>query len=279
MNTELQSRTAVALALAAGLAAATLVAPAGAQGVSAPAGAQTVAAPSGEQTVAAPSGAQTNATPPAAEEATADSSKDGPSKSFWQLEWGLRTTFVTDPGFDPFATTNALAQVSFGATRTLWQHEDLSFAPGITWDYGERRATARGDESLLEIHRLSIPLEGRYHLLNGVYVFARLAPGALHEHAVVKDAMAPGPLEDAHWAFALDTSGGAAILLGPERSTSRARLRFWALAEGGYAWTERKTLTLRPQIDADDTRPVGDLPLGSLALGGGFLRLALAATY
>ena len=55
------------------------------------------------------------------------------------------------------------------------------------------------------------------------------------------------------------------------------RPRFWAVGEGGYAWTERKSITLRPDSLAT-TRGRWGTPLGSLALRGGFFRLALAIT-
>src|SRR5438477_13053460 len=88
-------------------------------------------------------------------------SRFGSRESFWQGQLGVRSTFVSDPGFDPFSKDNELTQFSLGVARTVWEEDRLSFAPGIIWDYGWRTATARGQDTSLSSHRLALALEGR----------------------------------------------------------------------------------------------------------------------
>ena len=67
----------------------------------------------------------------------------GDRETFWQAEAGVRSMYITNPGYDPVSTDNALVQFSLGASRTLWDQGQFSFAPGIVWDYGTASKTAR----------------------------------------------------------------------------------------------------------------------------------------
>ena len=58
--------------------------------------------------------------------------------SFWQGQVGMRSTFVTDPGFDPFATDNALT--TFSARRVTHHPESRRVLPGARDLLGLRRA-------------------------------------------------------------------------------------------------------------------------------------------
>ena len=201
-----------------------------------------------------------------------------PSPAFWQAQIGARTTFVTDAGFDLFAADNALVQLSVAASRTLLVWERFSFAPGLSWDFGARSSTIRGDPSSLASHRLAVQLEGRYHLLPWLYGLVRVCPGAAHQSVEVQDSLAPAALRDTQWAPSADFSLGGAVLLGPQWSRSASAVRFWAQAEGGYGWAGRQHLVLSPDLASDDTRRVGTLDLGDLALRGGFFRIAVFTT-
>jgi hypothetical protein len=203
----------------------------------------------------------------------------GSRQSFYQLLVGVRSSYITDAGYDPFSKDNSLVQSSFGLSRTLLVVDRFSFAPGVYWDYGKQDATARGDPSSIRVHRLGLGLEGRCQVFPWLYGFVRLTPGALQEKVSIEEPMAPGPLEQQHWLFSLDASGGAAVLLGPHAAEASFPLRFWAIAEGGYGWAPSKSLNLTPELPADETRPVGSLPLGKLALRGGFFRISAAVTY
>jgi hypothetical protein len=149
----------------------------------------------------------------------------------------------------------------------------------VFWDYGTQNAMARGDASEIDVNRLGLGLEGRYHIMPWLYGLVRLTPGVVRQSVSIQDPIAPGLLKDVDWAFAFDASAGAAGLLGPHGASPRFPLRFWVVAEGGYGWAARRTMTLKPELAEDEVRPAGSLRLGTLALRGGFLRIAAAVTY
>jgi hypothetical protein len=211
--------------------------------------------------------------------AAAAESRFGSRESFWQGELGVRSTFVTDPGFDPFSTDNALTQFSLGLARTVWAEDRVSFAPGVIWDYGWRAGTARGQDTSISSHRLALALEGRYHLFPFVYGLVRLTPGAAHQSVEVDDSLSPAPFVAKGWVFALDASAGAAFLLGPQREDSASPVRWWLAAEGGYSYAASTSLVMHPDLAPDDPRRTGDLDLGTLAMRGGFFRIYGSVTY
>jgi len=206
-------------------------------------------------------------------------SRFGSRERFWQAELGVRSTFVTDPGFDPFSSDNALTQFSLGVARTVWVEGRVSFAPGVIWDYGQRSATARGQDASISSHRLALALEGRYHLFPFVYGLVRLTPGAVHQSAELDDSLSPAPFVAKSWAFALDASAGAAFLLGPQQEDSASPVRWWLAAEGGYSYAGSTSLVMHPDLAEGDPRRTGDLNLGTLAMRGGFFRIYGSVTY
>jgi hypothetical protein len=203
----------------------------------------------------------------------------GSRESFWQGQVGMRSTFVTDRGFDPFATDNVLTTFSLGASRTVFDYDAFSLAPGIFWDYGARSATARGNAASLASHRLALALEGRYHFMPWMYGLVRVTPGAISQSARLQDPLAPAPYVASSWSFALDASAGVAFLLGPQAAAASSPVRWWLAAEGGYGYAGSAPLLMRPDLASDDPRRTGDLDLGRLALGGGFFRVYGSITF
>lgn len=215
----------------------------------------------------------------AAEPAEPEQPPPGAQDSFWQGQIGMRSIFVTDAGFDPFATDNALTSFSLGVSRTIYRFDTFSLAPGFFWDYGARSATARGQLTNLSSHRLSVGLEGRYHFAPWAYATVRVAPSAIQQSARLADQLAPAPFVADAWTFGLDASAGAAFLLGPHGASSPHPIRFWLAGEGGYAYASSASLRMHPDLSSDDPRRTGDLDLGRLALGGGFFRIYGAVTF
>jgi hypothetical protein len=197
----------------------------------------------------------------------------------WRLELGYRGSYVTDAGYDPFSTNNALPQFSLLASRTLIDLRHLSFAAGVSWDVGGSSSTARGDSTSLGIQRLEVPLEGRVHLGRFGYLFVRDAVGAVSEHAEVVDPSAPAPLSKTNWLFANDVSAGYAFLVVPQSREPSETARFWLQADGGYGWVAAERLDLGPRLASGDTRIVGGVDLGTLNLSGAFFRIAAAASF
>jgi hypothetical protein len=212
--------------------------------------------------------------------ATGESEVDPQTRNrFWQGQVGMRSTFVTDPGFDAFALDNALTSFSVGVSRTILSQDTFSLAPGLFWDYGGRSASARGDATSLVTHRLGLGLEGRYHFAPWAYGLVRVTPGMIHQRAVLEDPLAAAPYVASAWTFAVDASAGAAFLIGPHRSTSVSPLRWWLAAEGGYGYAGTASLAMHPDVGSDDPRRTGSLDLGRLALGGGFFRIYGSMTF
>jgi hypothetical protein len=202
----------------------------------------------------------------------------GSRESFWQGQVGMRSTFVTDPGFDPFASDNVLTSFSLGASRTIFDYDAFSLAPGVFWDYAARSATARGDATSLVSNRLALALEGRYHFAPWGYGLVRLTPGTIHQSVQLTDPLAAAPYIAQSWTFAFDASAGAAFLLGPH-AASASPVRWWLAAEGGYGYAGSASLLMHPDLASDDPRRTGSLDLGRLALSGGFFRIYGSITF
>ena len=203
----------------------------------------------------------------------------GSRESFWQGQVGMRSTFVTDPGFDPFATDNVLTTVSLGVSRTVFDYDAFSFAPGFFWDYGARSASARGEAASFSSHRLALALEGRYHFAPWVYGLVRLTPSAIQQSAELRAQLATAPYIARAWTAGLDASAGVAFLLGPHAPSAISPVHWWLAAEGGYGFAGSASLQMHPDLPPDDPRRTGDLNLGQLALRGGFFRLYGSITF
>jgi hypothetical protein len=196
----------------------------------------------------------------------------------WRLEMGYRGSFVSSPGFNPFSTNDSLPQFSIIASRTILASGPISFAPGFAWDYGSKGATSRGDSTSLSLHRLTVPLEGRVHIVPWGYALIRVAPGVVAQHAEVDDASSPAPLTKNRWLFATDVSAGYAWLVGPQRGAGHIA-RLWLQAEGGYGWVAAERLNLAPALASGDSRVVSGIDLGSIAMSGAFFRAAAALSF
>jgi hypothetical protein len=202
-----------------------------------------------------------------------------PPKAFFQAQVALRAAYVSDPAFGIFSDDKSLRQLGLAFSRTVLVEKDFSFAPGLSWEYGERNSTVRGDASDLKVHRLSLRIDGRYHVLPWMYAFARLAPGAIHQSMQVDDVMAAAPLRQSSFGPSVDLSAGAAFLIGPHGARPEKHVRFWAEIDGGYGWAARKDIVLSPELASDDVRRVGTLALGDMALRGAFVRVAGTLTF
>jgi hypothetical protein len=201
-------------------------------------------------------------------------------QSMWRLELGYRGSFVTDPGYNPFSSQDYFAQVSLGASRTVYARGRFSFAPGLSWDYGKSTSTARGDATSLEMHRLSLPLEGRMHFGTWGYAFLRVAPGAALENAEIDDPSAPSPLTKSRWLFSTDVSAGYAYPLLPRADAFTSTARLWLQTDIGYGVVVAQRLNLSPgSASGDQGLPSGAVDLGSLSMHGVFYRLAGAVSF
>lgn len=196
----------------------------------------------------------------------------------WFGSIGVRTTYVTHTGFDPFATNDALTQGSLEFSRRLWMQSSLSVAAGIEFDFGSRTATARGEETELDTWRLTVGPELRWNLFPQLFLYAQPSVGVSRSVATLADGTTGTDLHARSWDIALDGAAGAAFAFWDLRNRS-SDLRFWLVGEGGYAWTDSSDLALSPDEGSGAPERTEPLDLGELALRGPYFKVAVAASF
>jgi hypothetical protein len=213
------------------------------------------------------------------EEAAPDDGLMGTHQDHFHLDFGIRASFIPNGGYNLFSKDDDLTQISLSAGRTVFAMGDTSFAASVLYDWGPSESQARGADTSLHVNRLSVGLEGRYHLFRRLYVFGRLAPGALRFDADLEDGGADVRRESGAWLFSADIGGGAAFeVVGEPRGLSK-RPRGFLLADGGYGWTSSSSLEFMPAEGAQPPARLQPLELGELAFRGGYFRIAAAITY
>jgi hypothetical protein len=196
----------------------------------------------------------------------------------WQAEMGYRGSWLPSAAYGPFSTNDYLAQFSLGGSRVLFVRGRLALAVGADWDYASPGASTRGSDTGLTVHRLTAPITLRYRLLRPLNAFVTVAPGAAHESAHLNDASAPAPLKAQGWVPAGDASAGVAWAFADSPINGHP-LVWWLTAEGGYGWTGSLQLAMTPDLGNGNATPIGATNLGSLALSGGFGRIAIALSF
>ena len=200
-----------------------------------------------------------------------------PHQPYVQGSLGLRASHVADSGYDPFSDSDDLLQVSVGVGATLLRHQRLSLAAVGFWDYGEKSSSARGSLTSLDVHRLSVGPELRYHLLPRLYFFGHALPAFAHSSASIEDGVAQVTRYARHWSYGLDGAAGAAFEVYGAR-TGSIRPRLWAIAEGGYGYLGSTPLQMSPDPGQGPQRPEA-VDLGSLSLAGAYLRVSAAVGF
>lgn len=203
----------------------------------------------------------------------------GTHQNHWFASIGYRIAFVGNSGLDPFSENDSVPQVSLSAGRTLLTSGNWSLAALALWDWGSLESTARGAKSELTLNRITLGAEGRYHFFRRLYVFGRLAPGALSQSATLRDAVTGGEQTSASWVFAGDVSAGANFEFAGENRGESKRPRAWVGFDGGYGFATPSNLTFKPADEA--AAPVRTQPqnFGELAVRGGFVRITLGGSY
>ena len=201
-----------------------------------------------------------------------------PGPPAWQAWFGVRTSFFSSKGFDPFSTDDTFVMGSVGASRRVFTSGKLSFAGAIGFDFGTTRADARGELTALESYRLTVGPEARYHLLPELYAFVRPSAGVQRSVATLEEGSTGATLAARDWLLAIDGSVGAAWSFWDLRS-KKLDLMFWLVAEGGYGFTQKSDLLLEPDAGAGAPQRTAALDLGELSQSGPYFRIALAGTF
>jgi len=200
-----------------------------------------------------------------------------PHQPHLQASLGLRVSKVPDAGYDAFSESDDLAQVSLGVGGTLFRHAGFSLAAVGFWDYGQKNSNARGSATSLDVHRLTVGPELRYHLIPPLYLFVHVLPAFAHGSASLEDGVAQVPRYARHWSYGVDGAAGAAFeLYGAPGGLIRPRL--WAIAEGGYGYLGSTPLKMSPDAGEGPQRPE-PVDLGSLSLAGPYLRVSVAVGF
>jgi hypothetical protein len=195
-----------------------------------------------------------------------------------QASLGLRVSKVPDAGYDAFSNSDELAQVSLGLGGTLFRHAGFSLAAVGYWDYGQKTSTARGSATSLDVHRLTIGPELRYHLIPPLYFFVHVLPAFAHSSASLEDGVALVPRYARHWSYGVEGAAGAAFELYAAGGEGPIRPRLWAVAQGGYGYLGSTPLKMSPDAGEGPQQPA-PVDLGSLSLAGPYLRVSVAAGF
>lgn len=201
-----------------------------------------------------------------------------PAVTPWEAHVGYRGTFVDSPGYAPFSSNDYFPQFTLGASRVVGWRGRFALAAGLSWDFGESDATARGANTGLTVDRFTVPLTMRYELWRWLHVFVTVAPGVTYANAHVDESSAPAPLVKTSWMPSGDASAGARWAFATTR-VGPFPVVFWLTAEGGYAWTASMELAMSPDLSSHDPRQTATTDLGSLAMNGGFGRMALSVSF
>jgi hypothetical protein len=193
---------------------------------------------------------------------------------------GARVGKVSSSGYDPFAESDELAQFSVAFGKTMLTAGSFSIAGLFLYDVGGHSSEARGADTDLTVHRLTVGAEARYHFIRQLFVFGRVAPGAIHSIAKVDDPTTGGQtLAARHWVFATDLSAGAMLELSGWSGDSRKRRpSVWFAVDGGYGFAGESELSLSADGGGGPER-AEPVELGALALAGPFLSFAAVLTY
>lgn len=208
-----------------------------------------------------------------------DARRDAP---LFRLSLGFRNQWYGSAGRDPFTNRDYAPQASLAADATLLRSRHFSLAAGLAWDFGRASGQARGIDTALATHRLTIPLEGRWHWTRSIYGFFRAAPGFVANLASAESIESNvGDYRDARYAFATDLSAGAAFALSPQAKNGRRAVRLWLIPELGYGLAGKTTFNLEPprqRPDSDVELPGSTQPtrLPGFSPSGPFFRVSLA---
>lgn len=207
-------------------------------------------------------------TQPPADEPRPDDGLMGSHQTHFYGMLGYRLTRVSNDGYQPFARDQAFHQLSIVLGRVLFAADALSFGLGAGWDYGASDADARGSDTSLNVHRLSLVPELRYHLLRRLYAFGRLGAGLSFVHTELSDGVVGRAFTSDRVAFSVDPNVGVAFEVVGEPAGGSRQPRVWVALDGGYLFTTESKVALTNESGAparSEERAFADLGLSGLS--------------
>lgn len=193
-----------------------------------------------------------------------------PFEQHWSLGMGFLGSAVDSPGYDPYSKNNTLPMVSLFGTVTPWSTRPLSVHLAFEYNYGGSSATARGDASSLDVHRLSLGVEGRYQPISRMRLFVRAMPSVIRVDGSIQDPYLNSHLAAGSWTWGADLTGGAAARIGAVGHADLPRVSFWLGLDMGYRFAGVTSMRFRPSdlTEDDQTRHFGEVALPNLDLSG-----------
>jgi hypothetical protein len=190
------------------------------------------------------------------------------------LDLGGRVTFIRSGGFDPFATSDTLGQLSLGGSWEILHAGRFAAAIGARWEHGSRSAEARGAKSQLSQLRPSVAIEGRLYATPWLFGFTRLAPGIAYQRAKVEEPSAPASLVKDEWLPTGDASLGVAGL-----APVTTQVKIGGSIDFGYGYVPGMKMDLKPDLPPEDPRRTASVNLKDLDASGAFLRLGVVVVF
>ena len=192
---------------------------------------------------------------------------------------GARVSKVASSGFDPFAGSDELVQLSLGVAATALRAGPLSLAGVAFWDVGNRSARARGEATALMAQRLTLGPELRYNVLPPLYVFVHAMPAFAYAQASLDDDVAGATRYARHWSYGMDAAAGATYEFYARHGGAMNQARLWAKAEGGYGYLSSTHLGLEPDAGSAAPQRTASVDLGTLSLSGPYARVSVAVSF
>lgn len=183
---------------------------------------------------------------------------------------GLRTLFVLGGGYEPYAERALLWSLSLGGNLVLSHEGPLALALGLNWDAGASNSDARGGDTEIAVHRLTLVPEARYALGGRVVAFGRVGVGAAYLGASIEDRVLGTDREAEQWVVTADPGVGVALRLGGRRSREPSP-GFWLILDGGYVFSTPADLAFTSEDAPARSAP---LRLEELSLHGPYARLS-----
>lgn len=184
----------------------------------------------------------------------------------WDVQAGLRASWIRTSAFDPFSEKDGLVQFSLSFGRGVYRNGPWSIAVLGVWEIGSTSAKARAEDASYTVQRLALAVEGRYHLRHWLYGYGRVAPGTLYNTARLEAFSQSFAYESSAWLVNADAALGAAARLAGASDGREQGVRLWAFLEGGYGWSSAHDLTLSATSGAparSQPRDLGELTLAA----------------
>ena len=212
-----------------------------------------------------------------ADAVAADSQALGTHQKNLRFDLGGRAQFVSDAGLDPFSKNDVIGQVSLAASYGFWAQDRLSLAAVVGFDYGGLSASARSDQTKLDLRRFTLAPEVRYHLLRVLALTGKVGPTLTREEVEVSGGV--DTLSKSAWKFGFDATVGAAVELWGYSSGASHKPRLWLTGEGGYGWTAPMQLSLKPDDSSSVPQRLTPLVFDDLSLSGPLFRITAALSF